>query len=169
MNLENRIQPGWVAEIDEKDLDQIYKYMKTNGCMLKTNQSSPTHILVAPGHYSLLNGYNVTREVIHSKEWFKEMIYKPLKESEGKLVYEIDWGFIKAIAERMATNKGKYPINNWKKPMTDSEVVKIKDAATRHIIEYLDGNYEDDGREYGHIEGIVCNLMIELYQLKNRK
>lgn len=35
-----------------------------------------------------------------------------IKESNDKLVYEIDWKFVKDIAMRMAENKGKYPKYN---------------------------------------------------------
>ena len=35
-------------------------------------------------------------------------MYKAYKEKEGKLFYELDWDFITQMAERMASNKGKY-------------------------------------------------------------
>ena len=40
---------------------------------------------------------------------------KAYKEKEGKLFYELDWDFITQMAERMASNKGKYEPYNWKK------------------------------------------------------
>jgi len=85
------------------------------------------------------------------------------KESSGKLFYEIDWSFVTAMAERMASNKGKYEPFNWKKPM---DIEPLKQATARHFIEVMQGNYSDDGREYGHLEAIACNMMLIMHQLK---
>ena len=92
----------------------------------------------------------------------KEIAYK---ETKGKLFYELDWYFIKQMAERMASNKkeGKYEKWNWKKPM---EIEELKQATMRHLIEVMNGNYEDDGREFGHLEAISNNVMMINYQLK---
>jgi hypothetical protein len=89
-----------------------------------------------------------------------------IKHKEGKIPYEIDWCFIKQLAERMHSNKsnGKYPRDNWKKPML---IEDIKDALSRHFVEVMLGSYEDDGRKFGHIEALVSNLMILNYQLNN--
>ncbi len=44
-----------------------------------------------------------------------------IKETEGKLHYELSWEFIEEMAKRMANNKSdKYPLYNWKK----SNVIK---------------------------------------------
>ena len=86
-----------------------------------------------------------------------------VKESEGKLNYELDWGFIQQMAERMNQNKGKYKPYNWKRPM---EIEKLKQSLFRHVIEVMKGNYSDDGREFGHFESIALNAMMINYQLK---
>lgn len=86
-----------------------------------------------------------------------------VKDSSGKLEYEIDFAFITQIAERMAQNKGKYAPFNWQKPI---DIDKIKQAMFRHAIAIMQGEYEDDGRPFGHIEGMVCNAMILNYHLK---
>lgn len=93
------------------------------------------------------------------------------KESSGKLFYEIDWPFITQMAERMAANKkdGKYDLYNWKKPMDEKGLEDLKQAMLRHLIEILNGVYEDDGREFGHLESLSCNAMMLNYQLKNIK
>jgi len=85
------------------------------------------------------------------------------KQTTGKLEYEIDFDFIKSIAERMQSNKGKYEPYNWKKPM---DVEKLQQAMFRHVLEVMENNYEDDGRKHGHLEAIACNVMMILYQLK---
>ena len=85
------------------------------------------------------------------------------KESIDKLEYELDWEFIKQVAERMSTNKGKYPAYNWKKSM---DIEKLKQSLFRHVIEVMNGNYKDEEREYGHLEALVCNAMFINYQLK---
>lgn len=91
------------------------------------------------------------------------------KETEGKLFYELDWGFITQMAERMASNKkeSKYNLWNWKKPMTPKGIEDLKQATLRHLLAVLDGVYEDDNREFGHIEAISDNMMMINYQLKN--
>ena len=63
------------------------------------------------------------------------------KESNDKLEYELDWDFIKQVAERMATNKGKYSAYNWKKSM---DIEKLKQSLFRHVIEVMNGNYQED-------------------------
>lgn len=86
-----------------------------------------------------------------------------VKETEGKLNYELDWEFIQQMAERMSQNKGKYEPYNWKRPM---EVEKLKQSLLRHVVEVMKGNYSDDGREFGHFESIALNSMMINYQLK---
>ena len=89
-----------------------------------------------------------------------------VKETEGKLNYELDWEFIQQMAERMSQNKGKYEPYNWKRPM---EVEKLKQSLLRHVVEVMKGNYSDDGREFGHWESIALNAMMINYQLKNNE
>ena len=86
-----------------------------------------------------------------------------VKETEGKLNYELDWEFIQQMAERMSQNKGKYEPYNWKRPM---EVEKLKQSLLRHVVEVMKGNYSDDGRDFGHFESIALNSMMINYQLK---
>ena len=86
-----------------------------------------------------------------------------VKETEGKLNYELDWEFIQQMAERMSQNKGKYEPYNWKRPM---EVEKLKQSLFRHVVEVMKGNYSDDGRDFGHFESIALNSMMINYQLK---
>jgi hypothetical protein len=89
-----------------------------------------------------------------------------IKETEGKLDYELDWEFVQQMAERMSQNKGKYDPYNWKKIM---DVEKLKQSLFRHTIEIMKGNYSDDGRELGHLESLADNAMMINYQLKNNK
>jgi hypothetical protein len=93
----------------------------------------------------------------------KEEIGK--KETEGKLNYELDWEFIQQLAERMSQNKGKYKPYNWMQPI---DVEKLKQSLFRHVVEVMKGNYEDDGRTFGHLESISANVMMINYQLKNK-
>ena len=68
------------------------------------------------------------------------------------------------MAERMASNKGKYEPYNWKKL---DNVEDLKQALFRHVIDIMKGNYEDDGREFGHLEAAADDLMMINYQLRN--
>jgi len=98
----------------------------------------------------------------------KEEFQFAKKESEGKLYYELDFEFIKQMAERMQSNKNnsKYDVWNWKKPMTPKGIDDLKQAMLRHIISVMEGNFNDDNRDFGHLEAISNNAMMINYQLK---
>ena len=63
--------------------------------------------------------------------------YKGFKESDDKLIYDIDFEYIKGMAERMQLNRDKYPVGNWTKPI---DVESLKQALFRHTIEIMQGN-----------------------------
>lgn len=157
------------VQIEKEDLEQLRKYLKAKGFdEMRIDAIEPKYL------YILENSFVISRELENFPEGrvlnyklLKHEIYKPIKESHGKLFYEVDWGFIKQLAERMHSSKGKYPPYNWKKEMEPEQLEEIKQATIRHFMEFVEGNYEDDGREYGHIEAIVSNLMMFNYQLKN--
>jgi len=87
-----------------------------------------------------------------------------IKDSKDKLFYEIDWSFVKKMAERMALNKNnKYPVFNWK---NGNNVEELKQAITRHFIEIQDKNYSDE-QLYGHFVALACNSMMIVYQLEH--
>ena len=85
------------------------------------------------------------------------------KETEGKLHYELDFEFITQMAERMASNKGKYEPYNWQKL---DNIADLKQSLFRHVLEVMNGNYKDDNREFGHLEAVAINAMFINYQLK---
>jgi len=149
------------------DIQQAEKYLNSKG-FKRIGEAKGTFLYVYEDTYELRDSVleNSDCKVINAVD-FAEEIHKPIKDSHGKLFYEIDWRFIQQIAERMASNKGKYPVYNWKKPLEKYQLEEIKQATLRHFVEFLENNYEDDGREYGHIEAIVCNLMMYNYQIKN--
>lgn len=86
-----------------------------------------------------------------------------IKESTHKLIYDIDFDFIKRMAGRMQRNKDKYPIGNWKKNI---DVEELKQALFRHTMEIMEGNYDDE-QYYGHLVAVACNAFMITYQLKN--
>ena len=88
------------------------------------------------------------------------------KETEGKLYYELDFEFITKMAERMASNKGKYEPYNWQKL---DNVADLKQSLFRHVLEVMNGNYKDDNREFGHLEAVAINAMFINYQLKRNE
>ena len=90
----------------------------------------------------------------------KETAYK---ETEGKLFYELDFEFITQMAERMASNKGKYKPYNWQKL---DNIEDLKQSLFRHVLEVMNGNYKDDNRAKGHLEAVAINAMFINYQLK---
>ena len=93
----------------------------------------------------------------------KEETETAYKETEGKLHYELDFEFITQMAERMASNKGKYEPYNWQKL---DNVADLKQSLFRHVLEVMNGNYKDDNREFGHLEAVAINAMFINYQLK---
>ena len=92
----------------------------------------------------------------------KEETETAYKETEGKLFYELDFEFIKQMAERMASNKGKYKPYNWQKL---DNIEDLKQSLFRHVLEIMNGNYEDDNRAKGHLEAVAINAMFINYQL----
>lgn len=88
------------------------------------------------------------------------------KETEGKLFYELDFEFITQMAERMASNKGKYEPYNWQKL---DNIDDLKQSLFRHVLEVMNGNYKDDNREFGHLEAVAINAMFINYQLKRNE
>lgn len=88
------------------------------------------------------------------------------KETDGKLHYELDFEFIKQMAERMASNKGKYEPFNWQKL---DNVADLKQSLFRHVLEVMNGNYKDDNREFGHLEAVAINAMFINYQLNKKE
>ena len=96
----------------------------------------------------------------------KEETETAYKETEGKLFYELDFEFIKQMAERMASNKGKYEPYNWQKL---DNIDDLKQSLFRHVLEIMNGNYEDDNRAKGHLEAVAINAMFINYQLKRNE
>lgn len=91
-------------------------------------------------------------------------IKKGYKESDDKMHIEYDWDFLEAQMKRMGTNKSKYGINNWKKPM---DIEALKASLFRHTLEIMKDNYKDE-QEYGHLLAIALNAMFIHYQLINK-
>jgi hypothetical protein len=88
------------------------------------------------------------------------------KESNDKLSYELDFEFVTQMAERMDANKGKYEPYNWQK---EHDAQGLYKALARHFFAVMKGEYEDDGRPFGHLEAIALNAMMINYQVKNYK
>ena len=87
-----------------------------------------------------------------------------IKDNKDKLFYELDFRFIQAMAKRMAENKGsKYPKWNWKKSI---DVEELKQATFRHLIEVMEGNYDDEGKAFDHIVALSCNAMMLWHRVK---
>lgn len=86
-----------------------------------------------------------------------------IKETDKKLIYDIDFEYIKGMAERMQLNRDKYPVGNWTKPI---DIDALKQALFRHTIEIMQGNYSDE-QKFGHLYAIGCNAFMIINQLKN--
>ena len=87
------------------------------------------------------------------------------KETEKKLIYDIDFNYVTKMAERMQLNRDKYPVGNWKQPL---EVEDLKQALFRHTMEVMKGFYSDE-QEYGHLVALGCNAFMIIEQLKQKQ
>ena len=90
---------------------------------------------------------------------------KGVKESTNKLIYDIDFGYITLMAERMQLNRDKYPVGNWK---SDIDIEELKQALFRHTMEIMKGSYDCDEQTCGHLVAIGCNAFMIIEQLKNK-
>ena len=70
------------------------------------------------------------------------------------------------MAERMASNKGKYEPYNWHKL---DNIADLKQSLFRHVLEVMKDNYQDDNRAKGHLEAVAINAMFINYQLKRNE
>ena len=120
------------------------------------------------GDTSVKNDYGVSVTFLsfHNNFKLKEETETAYKETEGKLFYELDFEFIKQMAERMASNKGKYEPYNWQKL---DNIADLKQSLFRHVLEIMNGNYKDDNRAKGHLEAVAINAMFINYQLKRNQ
>jgi len=102
------------------------------------------------------------------KKLQNQNVIEAIKESKGKLFYELDFNFISQMAERMQSNKenSKYPLWNWKNKMTQEGTDELKQALLRHVLAVMENDFKDDGRELGHLEAIANNAMMINYQIK---
>lgn len=112
--------------------------------------------------------YNTTTAKDVVDKLFKDKESTGVKENKGKLFHELDFEFVKQMSERMAASKvsGKYPKFNWKK---DIDEVELRMAIFRHVLEVMEGRYEDEGRPMGHLEALATNAMMLAYQVRNKK
>lgn len=118
--------------------------------------------------YSFIDDGDVIRQnsINEFNKYFKLKEETAYKETEGKLFYELDFEFITQMAERMASNKGKYKPYNWQKL---DNIEDLKQSLLRHVLEVMKGNYQDDNRAKGHLEAVAINAMFINYQLKRNE
>jgi hypothetical protein len=106
---------------------------------------------------------DINETLIAMWEERQRKVIKGIKETDSKLIYDIDFDYIKGMAERMQLNRGKYPVGNWTKLI---DVESLKQALFRHTIEIMQGNYSDE-QKFGHLFAIGCNAFMIINQLKN--
>jgi hypothetical protein len=113
---------------------------------------------------------NKDAEIVYSDEQPIEPIPdnegEGIKDKDGKPTYELSVPFLKAMGERMAENKDKYPPYNWKKPMDKQELIN---AIWRHALEVLDSKFDDNGKANGHLAALACNSMMLHHQLTSNE
>ena len=123
-------------------------------------------------HEQLIDNCDILVEKVKEFEKIKSQNNMELKEetaykeTEGKLFYELDFEFITQMAERMASNKGKYEPYNWQKL---DNIEDLKQSLFRHVLEIMNSNYEDDNRVKGHLEAVAINAMFINYQLNRNE
>lgn len=105
----------------------------------------------------------LVQEIQKTKKSLREA--EAIKDQQDKPSFlEIDPNFLEAMAWRMTTNKGKYPVNNWK-GLTDR--FTILDAIYRHandIKRMLEGGESLTGETIQkHCAAIACNAQFLFY------
>lgn len=77
------------------------------------------------------------------------------KSAETKASFTlIDTGVLTRLAEHMAKGAKKYGRDNWRLA-SDAETVVWKDAAFRHMIQWIDGEVDED-----HAIAVIANIMM---------
>jgi hypothetical protein len=87
---------------------------------------------------------------------------KGIKQTDKKLVYDLDFEYIQMMAERMQLNRDKYPVGNWKKNI---DLESLKQAMFRHMMEVMKGEYHDE-QKFGHLIAMGCNAFMMIEQIK---
>lgn len=140
----------------------MYDILELNDLLLTCVQVNPlTFRIVSNNPHAFFYKEAINRHNLKFKNRSKKMS-EGIKESEGKLNYELDFEFITQMAEKMSLNKGKYAPYNWKNPIN---IELLKQSLFRHVVEVMKGNMEDDGRTTGHLESIALNAMMINYQI----
>ena len=136
--------------------DSFKKDIDTGGTLFSEDKLFSTYEEVQK--YGEYNNYTEWHKLEHQIE-----NNNGIKETNGKLYYELSWEFIEEMAKRMANNKSnKYPLFNWKKNIN---VEDLKQAINRHHIEVMKGNYKDGDELLGHVVSYACNSMMLWEQL----
>ena len=136
--------------------DSFKKDIDTGGTLFSEDKLFSTYEEVQK--YGEYNNYTEWHKLEHQIE-----NNNGIKETNGKLYYELSWEFIEEMAKRMANNKSnKYPLFNWKKNIN---VEDLKQAINRHHIEVMKGNYKDGNELLGHVVSYACNSMMLWEQL----
>lgn len=74
---------------------------------------------------------------------------------DGKPNFDlIPYEVLKQIANHYTEGARKYGENNWRKASTEEEYKRFKRAALRHILQWSDGQVDED-----HLSACIWNLM----------
>ena len=145
-----------IMHVNETLEDSFKKDIDTGGTLFSEDKLFNTYEEVQK--YGEYNNYTEWHKLEHQIE-----NNNGIKETNGKLYYELSWEFIEEMAKRMANNKSnKYPLFNWKKNI---DVEDLKQAINRHHIEVMKGNYKDGDELLGHVVSYACNSMMLWEQL----
>lgn len=162
----------YLGDLTNDQLKELYKYLCSiseewnhgKDSLFSSKYLIFTNDYIKEGEWLLNDFYDKYKSIsVNAKELFEDKtLCQAYKEKTNKLNYELDFNFITQLAERMASNKGKYEPYNWQKL---DNVEDLKQALFRHVIEVMKGNYKDDNRLFGHLEAIALNSMFINYQL----
>ncbi|AXF52374.1 MAG: hypothetical protein [Caudoviricetes sp.] len=175
------------SELTEEQIKEMADVYKNNGFIIGTLNivANYKYLNDANNNYCVVNKYLKSKTTITYEKFMElfgdkekseefnnlvevlneELTEEAYKETYNKLSYELDFNFITQLAERMAQNKHKYEPYNWQKL---DNITELKQALFRHVLEVMNGNYEDDGRMFAHLESIALNAMFINYQLKKK-
>jgi hypothetical protein len=97
----------------------------------------------------------------HHSDWFTLVIPKEgIKHDSGKLRYSLlPWNALKEVAKVLEFGTVKYSVNNWQK----IEPQRYEDAAMRHLVAILEGEWIDEESNLPHAAHCICCLLFLIW------
>ena len=92
--------------------------------------------------------------------WFELINLTGIKHDSNKLRYSLlPWTAIKEVVKVLEFGASKYSVNNWQK----IEPQRYKDAAMRHLVAIMEGEWLDEESHLPHAGHAICCLLFLIW------